>query len=179
MAVDAAMAHPHYIAYFNQLIGDPDSAIDYLADSNLDWGQELRHLDDYLRDESIGGVYLSYFGNADPEAYGIRYLPVYFKTSRERRGDPSLDLRGESRALLAVSATHLQGVYQPGPEAFAWLTTRQPEAILGRSVFLFDVTDDEEAHRRLATIFLEQGRPRLAEIETEWADQLESEAFAK
>jgi hypothetical protein len=179
MALDAAMAHPHYIAYFNQLIGDPDSAIDYLADSNIDWGQELRHLDDYLRDEGIGGVYLSYFGNADPEAYGIRYLPVYFKTSRPRRGDPSLDLRDESKALLAVSATNLQGVYQPGPDAFAWLKTREPAAILGRSLFLFDLTDDEEAHRRLATIFLEQRRPRLAEIETEWADQLKSEAFSK
>ncbi len=179
MVVDAAKAHPHYIAYFNQLIGDPDSAIDYLADSNLDWGQELRHLEDYLRTEDIGGVYLSYFGNADPEAYGIRYLPVYFKTSRPRRGDPSLDLRDESKALLAVSATHLQGVYQPGPDAFAWLRTREPAAILGRSLFLFDLTDDEEAHRRLATIFLEQRRPGLAAIETEWADQLKSEAFSK
>jgi hypothetical protein len=177
MAVDIAVAHPHYIAYFNQLIGDPDSAIDYLADSNLDWGQELRHLDDFLRDEGIGGVYLSYFGNADPEAYGIRYLPVYYESSRNRLGDPTLDLRDEARALLAVSATHLQGVYRPTPEAFAWLSSREPTAILGRSLFLYDLTDDEDAHRRLATIFLEQQMPGPAQIEREWADRLQSEAI--
>ena len=177
MAVDTALAHPHYIAYFNQLIGDPDSAIDYLADSNLDWGQELSHLDDFLRDEGIGGVYLSYFGNADPEVYGIRYLPVYYESSRERLGDPTLDLRDEARALLAVSATHIQGVYRPTPEAFAWLSSRTPTAILGRSLFLYDLTDDEDAHRRLETIFLAQQMPGPAQIEKEWADRLQSEAI--
>lgn len=179
MAVDTARAHPHYIAYFNQLIGDPDAAIDYLADSNLDWGQELRHLDGYLRDAGLGGVYLSYFGNADPEAYGLRYLPVYYESSRPRRGDPNLDLRSEPRALLAVSATHIQGVYRPTPEAFAWLAEREPEAILGHSLFLYDLTHDAEAHRRLAEIFLGQKMQGAAEIETQWAESLESEAFSK
>ncbi len=174
LAVDTAKAYPHYIAYFNQLIGDPDSAIDYLADSNLDWGQELRHLDDYLKGEDIDGLYLSYFGNADPEAYGIRYLPVYYRANRDRSGDPNLDLRIERRALLAVSATHIQGVYWPEPDAYAWLATRQPTTILGHSLFLFDLTDDAEAHRQLATIFLEQGMDRQAEIESEWARRLES-----
>ena len=179
LAVDTARAHPHYIAYFNQWIGDPDSAIDYLADSNLDWGQELRHLEEYLAETGVDGLYLSYFGNADPEAYGIRFLPVYYRSTRPRQGDPNLDLRGEKRALLAVSATHLQGVYWPEAEAFEWLETRPPVAILGHSLFLYDLTDDAAAHRRLATIFLEQGMTRPAEIETAWADRLESQAFSK
>ena len=179
MVFDTVTAHPHYIAYFNQLIGDPDSGIDYLADSNLDWGQELRHLDSYLTNEGIDGVYLSYFGNADPEAYGIHYLPVHYKSSQPRRGDPNLDLRQEARALLAVSATHIQGVYRPTPEAFAWLASREPEAILGHSLYLYDVTHDLDAHRRLAEIFLVQKMPVPATIETEWAESLESTAFSR
>jgi hypothetical protein len=179
MILEAARTHPHHIAYFNQLIGDPDTAIDYLADSNLDWGQELRHLDEFLSAEGIGGVYLSYFGNADPEAYGIRYLPVYYESSRPRRGDPTLDLRREPRALLAVSATHIQGVYRPTPEAFAWLAEREPTAILGHSMFLYDLTTDVNAHQRLAALFLQQDMPRSAEIEEEWVGELESEAFSR
>ena len=179
MALEAVRAHPHHIAYFNQLIGNPDSAIDYLADSNLDWGQELRHLDDFLSNEGIGGVYLSYFGNADPAAYGIRYLPVHYESSRERLGDPTLDLRREPRALLAVSATHIQGVYRPTPEAFAWLASREPAAILGHSLFLYDLTADEDAHQRLATHFREQDMSRSAEIEEEWVRQLKSETFSR
>ena len=179
MVIDTVTAHPHYIAYFNQLIGDPDSGIEYLADSNLDWGQELRHLDSYLTNEGIDGVYLSYFGNADPEAYGVHYLPVHYESSQPRRGDPNLDLRQEARALLAVSATHIQGVYRPTPEAFAWLASREPEAILGHSLYLYDVTHDLDAHRRLAEIFLVQKMPGPATIETEWAESLESTALPR
>ncbi|MGD2049702.1 MAG: glycosyltransferase family 39 protein, partial [Chloroflexota bacterium] len=37
-------AHPHYLAYFNQLVGGPDKGWKYLADSNIDWGQDLQAL---------------------------------------------------------------------------------------------------------------------------------------
>jgi 4-amino-4-deoxy-L-arabinose transferase-like glycosyltransferase len=32
--------HPHYLAYFNELIGGPRNGYRYLIDSNLDWGQD-------------------------------------------------------------------------------------------------------------------------------------------
>lgn len=36
----AALAHPYYIAYFNELVGGPSQGHRYLVDSNLDWGQD-------------------------------------------------------------------------------------------------------------------------------------------
>ncbi|MDO8734903.1 MAG: tetratricopeptide repeat protein, partial [Elusimicrobiota bacterium] len=39
-AVESILIHPHYIAYFNQLIGGPKNGYKYLADSNIDWGQD-------------------------------------------------------------------------------------------------------------------------------------------
>jgi len=33
---------PHYLAYFNELAGGPANGFKELADSNLDWGQDLR-----------------------------------------------------------------------------------------------------------------------------------------
>jgi hypothetical protein len=40
--------YPHYIAYFNELIGDRTNMYKYLADSNVDWRQDAYYLQDYL-----------------------------------------------------------------------------------------------------------------------------------
>ena len=47
MAISVALNHPDYLAYFNEFAGqDPE---DVLADSNYDWGQELKFLSKRLR----------------------------------------------------------------------------------------------------------------------------------
>jgi hypothetical protein len=38
----------HYLTYFNELIGPRTNAYKILADSNLDWGQNILDLQDYL-----------------------------------------------------------------------------------------------------------------------------------
>ncbi|MBN1385171.1 MAG: glycosyltransferase family 39 protein [Elusimicrobia bacterium] len=38
--IESISIHPHYIAYFNQFIGGPENGYKYLADSNIDWGQD-------------------------------------------------------------------------------------------------------------------------------------------
>jgi len=40
--------YPHYLSYFNEFIWDRKTAYKYLADSNLDWGQNLNYLNQYL-----------------------------------------------------------------------------------------------------------------------------------
>ena len=44
--------YPHGIAFFNALAGGPANGLHYLADSNLDWGQDLPALREYL--DSLG-----------------------------------------------------------------------------------------------------------------------------
>ena len=39
-AVESFAIHPHYLAYFNEFIGGPENGYKYLADSNIDWGQD-------------------------------------------------------------------------------------------------------------------------------------------
>jgi len=41
--------YPHYISYFNELCWDRTKLYKYLADSNLDWGQDDNYLFDYLK----------------------------------------------------------------------------------------------------------------------------------
>jgi hypothetical protein len=39
---------PHYLEYFNELIGGPSNGFKYLLDSNLDWGQDRFLVQDYV-----------------------------------------------------------------------------------------------------------------------------------
>jgi hypothetical protein len=149
--VSAARSDPFPLAYFNELAGGPRGAIRHVADSNLDWGQGLPQLKQYLDQNGIDAVYLSYFGTDRPEAYGIRFqaLPTY-----GRVGPPG----GETipadapRHVLAVSANNLLGIYLNDPQTFAWLRGREPVAVLGGYLYVFDLTGDAEAVARVRAL---------------------------
>jgi 4-amino-4-deoxy-L-arabinose transferase-like glycosyltransferase len=52
-AVAAVRASPDFIAYFNELAGGPENGYRWLADSNLDWGQNLTRVQEYARERGI------------------------------------------------------------------------------------------------------------------------------
>lgn len=131
-----ALIHPHYLAYVNELGGGPANGYRLFADSNLDWGQDLKNLKAYLDRHAIGAVKLSYFGTADPAYYAIpgdlipsHMLPPPRVTTREVRP-------GE---LLAVSATNLQGVYLPPEDQalMARLREQKPIDNVGYSILIY------------------------------------------
>jgi hypothetical protein len=98
--------HPHYLSYFNELIGGPRQAYRYLADSNLDWGQDLLRLAAYARQFPAEPVKLAYFGSALP----TYYLPCTALPSIHSYGfGPRAALTG---GLYVVSATQMVAVYE-------------------------------------------------------------------
>jgi hypothetical protein len=74
-----AYIYPQYLAYFNELVGGPRNGSRYLADSNIDWGQDLRRLAGYAARHPDEHIKLAYFGTADPRRYGFacEALPSY------------------------------------------------------------------------------------------------------
>lgn len=144
----AMVAHrdDYPVAYFNEVAGD--RGMERIADSNLDWGQGLPALAEYMRQEKLEAVYLSYFGTDRAEAYGIRFqaLPTYGRAG-PAGGEPIPETA--PRHIAAISANNLIGIYLNDPEAFAFLRGRQPAAILAGSIFVFDLTNDPEALRRI------------------------------
>ena len=130
------LQHPHHLAYFNELAGGSRNGWRLLVDSNLDWGQDLKRLAEWLRANPAPGLKLSYFGSADPAYYGIvsEALPGYTsphapRITREiRPGD-----------VLAVSATNLQGVYlEPDDRALMErVRALRPIARVGYSIFVY------------------------------------------
>jgi len=136
---------PHYLAYFNELAGGPDNGYKYLVDSNLDWGQDLKGLKRYMEAHGIERVWLSYFGTARPEYYGITYdyLPSYVIWNPEHVWEEvfRFDTLPPLRGTVAISATNLQGVYFPAGKTdyFAFYRRQTPIAKIGYSIFIYRV----------------------------------------
>ena len=135
-AAGTALNHPHHLAYFNELAGGPSQGYRWLADSNVDWGQDLIRLKRYMEEQRLPSVKLSYFGTAPPEAYGIRHelLPSMMRPFPER-----LSLLVRPGDVVVVSATNLQGVYLPRParRLMERFKEQQPIARVGRSLFVY------------------------------------------
>lgn len=151
-AAAALRIAPHDLAFFSDAVGGPSQGHRYLADSNLDWGQDIRTLGDWLRTrEKPRRLYLAYFGTALPEAYGVHYLPAPNSCPHPAPWDPSTEQLGpeSGRELLAVSEMNLQGVFFRDPARYAWLATRTPVAVLGHTIRVYDITGDEAAHAQL------------------------------
>jgi hypothetical protein len=102
---------PHYLPFFNSLIGGPRNAYHLFTDSVLDWGQDLPSLRDWLADHRQPGekVYLAYFGTAWPPHYGVR--PNTFLPAPTYLVRPPLVPYPYEPGLYCVSATLLSEVY--------------------------------------------------------------------
>lgn len=131
--------YPHFLAYTSEYMPSRDDGHRALVDSSLDWGQSLIELRDFMRDERIDRIYLSYFGSAVPNGYGIDFvaLPSFFELRPQPR-------TGADPRFIAISATNLHGVYLNG-DPFARFRDIEPYRVLGHSMFVYKVPGDAPA----------------------------------
>lgn len=134
---------PYNLSYVNEFIKKESSSF-YFVDSNLDWGQGLCALKNYLKKEKIEEIYLSYFGTANPKFYGINFkvLPSYHQELYWESFYPK-KITLEKGKKLAISITNLSGLYQP--VYFGEIVNLQrPEKIVGGSVYIYTSQKDAE-----------------------------------
>jgi len=124
---------PRYLQFFNEAAGGPERGHRLLIDSNVDWGQDLIRLREYMDAHHIDRVALAYFGRVDPAVYGIRYTPLE---------------RGISHGTTVVSASFLMGrpyfwildgrMQWVPARTYEWLQDYTPVVRIG-SMFVFDL----------------------------------------
>lgn len=135
-AVESMRIRPHYLAYFNQLVGGPPNGWRHLVDSSLDWGQDLPGLSKWLARHNPppakAPVYLSYFGTGDPVYEGIvaDYLPSLPRFGIDHRWTPL------QAGIYCVSATMLQQVYNTHHEWTLTLEKKYQALLPAESVLL-------------------------------------------
>jgi 4-amino-4-deoxy-L-arabinose transferase-like glycosyltransferase len=137
-AVSVISIYPHFLAYFNELIGGPSQAYIYTVDSSLDWGQDLKRLNKWVDKKGINKIYVDYFGGADAKYY----LKDKFAPWWGARNPKELP----KGSYLAVSATFLQGGRgEPVPGFdqpsgyYNWLYEYKPVAEIGYSIFVYHI----------------------------------------
>lgn len=124
------LSYPNYISNLNILAGQ-DQGYQIFTDSNLDWGQDLKRLNNWTKKQNIDTLYIDYFGTADAQYYlpNTKIIPV-----------KSTD--GPQIGYTAISATMLQdSFYQkqnnPDYQEYWWLAWRSPDYIIGNSILIY------------------------------------------
>lgn len=125
----AMFIFPHYLGYFNEFIGGPNNGYKYLIDSNLDWGQNQKYLENYLKEnpEAIfnpgcektkGKIVL----NAN-EFHGLRQTEDFIKC--ELNKDIAMEFCGKIIGL--------------NPNCYSWIDSN-PVEFITPSLLVFEVT---------------------------------------
>lgn len=121
-AAESVRAHPDYLAYFNQIAAGREHK--FLADSNLDWGQDMKRLARYAKENNIYPLYVADI------AMGWRvnfWIPgaIQFRPPERPAG------------WVAVSANHLAGIQRFEEGDYRWLLDYTPRAKIGKSFWLY------------------------------------------
>jgi len=159
LAAANVFVHPHYLAYFNEILGGPSQGHRYLVDSNLDWGQDLKRLQRFARAHPGRTMRLAYFGSVDPSRYGFpcESLPSFLPFGPPAELDPG---------LYVVSATQLVGVFAPWARddfwtAEVWTRVRALQAMLAGDSPQLDGVDATAARGHVYQELLELRHARL------------------
>lgn len=136
LALGTLRIFPDYLSFFNELAGGAAGGYRYLVDSNLDWGQNLWQLRDWMAENNVQRVYYAHYSPANPQMYGIAadFLPP------DPRAVPFAPWR-PAAGTYAIGATVLQGSYTPDVNTYAWFRSRQPTARLGNALFIYQVEE--------------------------------------
>mgnify|MGYP001567629925 FL=1 len=137
-AFESARIWPNYITYFNQVVGGSSGGYRFVADSNLDWGQDIKRLGVWMESNNIEKMSLDYFGWSDPSYYlGTRYL---YTTGRYWKDAKDFIARNQSGGWIAISATFFleaTNKTEPGASTYRWLMDYEPTAVIGNSIFVW------------------------------------------
>jgi hypothetical protein len=153
--------YPHSLSYFSELVGGPANGSAHLVDSNIDWGQDLFFLRDWLKEHpDTRPLKLAYFGDFDPRVAGIEFtLPPRGPTSPDELDGPYTDELGPQPGWYAVSAMMLRGGSYPIPDgrgnaqefplgSFSYFQRFRPIAHAGWSIYIYHITPKECAKGR-------------------------------
>ncbi len=131
-SVSVISVWPSFLAYYNEIAGGPDGGYMIAVDSNLDWGQDILRLSQFIEKNNIKEIKLDYFSGAPAE--------YYIKTAKIISFNREVPQKG----WLAVSASVLQGACKGGKipcsyseRSYTWLDQHKPITKIGYSIFVY------------------------------------------
>jgi len=126
MVVTSGLSHPDYLPYFNALAGDHPENV--LADSDLDWGQDMKRLARRLHE---AGAQQLFFTPSLPVDLAAQGFPPVQPNDREK---PSPGWNAVSLTVLKKARLGLWGAY---PEIKLWPDQVPPSERIGKGIWLW------------------------------------------
>jgi len=145
--VSVLSVYPFFLPYFNELVGGPAEGYRYLADVDVDWGQGIKRLGEWVKANGIeqisvlsrfvvkyeeGGEYAEYF------VYNRNYQ--YYLGSKLRYLSSDTPVKG----WVAIPVHLLQwGTAEPSrrygwsSNSYDWLKDYEPVTKIGHSIFVY------------------------------------------
>jgi hypothetical protein len=119
--------YPHSLSYFNELVGGPKGGHYHLGNSNIDWGQDLFYLKDWLDEHpEATPLRLAYdMPLVDPKLAGVEYT-----------GRPPAGAEPGWHAVSVNQIHNRSGEYE-------YFLQFEPVAMAGYSIYIYHITLDE------------------------------------
>jgi tetratricopeptide (TPR) repeat protein len=182
--VSSLRTFPDYLAYANEGFGGPNRAYRVLADSNVDWGQQLKEVSDYVRNNHVQECWFAYSLDlaVSPERYGIpcKQLPNGFGFWIEM---PQPIVPTRITGVVLVGASDASGVMWGGGDMnpYRQFLEGRPERMIGSTVLVYQGSYDiplaaAQAHFSQVHALLRQGKATEALAEARQAAALAPEA---
>jgi hypothetical protein len=142
--IETALIHPDYLAFFNFACGGPRHGDRYLLDSNLDWGQDMARLAEWLKSPEAQG-----------RPYSIRCSFVNGQLLTALGLDPAA-LSGKPHGLFAISK-NVQHRFQVAErdespdgsvilgEDYSWVSRYPVVKRIGYSIDVYDLDAKDSA----------------------------------
>ncbi len=123
---------PDHLSYFNELAGGSRHGPEWLDESNVDWGQGLIQLREYLEREGVTEYVICHFGSVSPELYGVTGPRIPWRRAlRPPRRTLFLSAHYAARVRAVLSLEY-------GDSAENWIAHAQPTAIIGHAYYRYD-----------------------------------------
>ena len=125
----AVLAHPGELGYFNEAAGGFRNGWRILADSNVDWGQDLGRLANWARSHGDPEIHLAYFGVADPSSAGLKVVDAGSLYAFGPRREPAAGVYAASvNQLLGLFTPQARDEFWERPGTRAWYAERRAAA---------------------------------------------------
>lgn len=147
---------PDHLAYFNELSGGPENGTRHLSDSNLDWGQDLYRLKDYMQQHKVDDLGLAYFGTVPPSTLGVPYrVPP---ASHPEPGTYAISvslLQGRPYSIRKQDGSR----HNLGNDTLGYFRYFKPKARLGYSINVYELRPEDVVRWQTAISRARRGLP--------------------
>lgn len=155
LVAEATLIYPYHLAYFNEIVGGPANGYKVLADSNLDWGQDIKRLKLWLDEHHIGEVSLAVFTGSVPERYGIQTIKL--PGPYEPPDAHGFQRFAPAPGVYVIGASSWQGLRLDNPDTYDWFRRQKPAARIGYSLFVYQVPEAPAAEKWAAVCYAPDG----------------------